>query len=159
MRLIAVVGEDLSLRSRVIKELIRGIVARGGKVGVAVHRVIGRESEKDNPGQGYTGAGASQVMVTRGKEISFRLRLAGLTPLKRVAARYFNSLDILIGDGYLDPVEKIMVVSPGGKISDKLKSDPELLAVVAATGGTYDVLCFSPEKLGDLADMLLSQTT
>jgi hypothetical protein len=92
------------------------------------------------------------VLVTRGREISFRVRVAGLTPLRRVAARYFNNMDVVLGDGYLDPGERILLASGPGKIPPELLADPGLIGVVGEADG---VPCFMPGALEGLADLLL----
>lgn len=152
MRIVAVTGDSAGARAAAVEELVRLISARGGKVAVAVHRVMGASGDKSSPAVAFSRAGASRVLVTRGKEISFRERLAGLTPLRRVAARYFNNMDVVLGDGYLDPGERILVAAGSGKIPPELLHDPGLVAVVGEADG---VPCFSPGALAGLADLLL----
>jgi len=149
MRIVAVVGADLTRRTAAVEKLVAGLTARGAGVGVAVYRVFGRPEAEDDPAARYARAGASQVLVNRGKEPCFQQRLAGLTPLRRVAARYFNAQDVVLGDGYLDPGEWISVgPPPAGR-------DDGLLAVIGEAGGGFP--SFPPRDIAPLADLLLGE--
>lgn len=130
-RLIVVGGKRKADRTRLIEEIIPRLVKRGLKVGVVVHRLISAGEETGGgETERYSRAGASQVMITRGKEIGFNTKRGVLTPLQRVAARYFNAVDLLLADGYFDPVARIEVDLTGNPRRIKTLDHPNLIAAV-----------------------------
>jgi len=157
-RLILIEGERKADRSRLIEELLPHLAKRGLKIGVVVHRRVG---EGEEPGgrdtERYSRAGAAQVMFTRGTELGFSTKRGGITPLKRVAARYFNAVDILLADGYFDPVPRIEVDLSGEEREMEKLYRPGLLAAVfkrSCPGAPVPV--FSLFELEKLVNLILA---
>ncbi len=81
----------------------------------------------------------------------------GITPLQRVAARYFSSVDILLADGYHDPLPKIEVCLSDREGSLRFADDPNLKAVVCETVKPESAVpVFTLEETDKLADFILA---
>ena len=131
-RFLIIGGSDRAEREEVLERLTSALSAAGFKVGVAVHLPLALEEEKGegNGARRFSRAGAVQVLITRGKDAALRGKQGGLTPLKRIGARYFNAADILLASGYFDPVPLLEACLSDDPARLKHLKDPRLAGVV-----------------------------
>ncbi|MCX6348301.1 MAG: hypothetical protein NTV79_02205 [Candidatus Aureabacteria bacterium] len=131
-RLLIIGGSDRAEREEVLERMTSALSAAGLKVGVAIHAPIAAE-EGTGEREGalrFSRAGAVQVLFTRGKDTALRGKQGGLTPLKRLGARYFNAADILLASGYFDPVPLLEACLSDDPARLKHLKDPRLTGVV-----------------------------
>ena len=156
MLLVIIVGSDVGEKAVLIKELTAELARRGLTVGVVLHRLRGAGGE-EGEAKKFSAAGAHQVMITTGKEPVLHNKQGGITPLQRVAARYFSSVDILLADGYHDPLPKVEVCLSDRAGSLRFRGDPKLKAVVFKTIKPESAVpVFTLDEIDKLADMLKS---
>jgi len=156
--LLSIVGKSYPAKLDVMEKLTAALVRRNLKVGAAIHRLVGADGGAgDGEAKRLAAAGAGQVLVTRGTEAVLRGKHGGITALKRAAARYFNAADILLAIGYLDPVDKLEVCSPGGTVRFDSSPDAGLLAVVGdGISPTPPIPSFRPNEVEDLAALIIA---
>jgi molybdopterin-guanine dinucleotide biosynthesis protein len=153
-RFLIVAGPDRSEREEVLEKLVSAFSAAGYKTGVAIHRTL-EEEEKGREGEGYkrfSRAGAVQALITRGKETALRGKQGGLTPLKRIGARYFNAVDVLLAAGYFDPVPCVEACLSDDISLLRRLSDPGLAGVVCRR--SLPALAVRVYPIDDLAELV-----
>jgi len=155
VKFLAVSGGDALSREATIVALVGGFSRKGWRVGVVSHRILGSGDEAGGAPRNYAAAGAVQVLASRGREIVPPQKIAGLTPLRRAAARYFNAVDLLISEGYLDPVPRVVVQDARGKSPLLFRKDPSVVAEVGKErGGDGGPPVFEPGEPEALVEFL-----
>jgi len=127
-RFLIVAGPDRAEREEALMKLIAAFSSSGYKTGVAIHRTLDDGGECS--AKRFSSAGAAQVLITRGKETALRGKQGGLTPLKRIGARYFNAADILLASGYYDPLPRVEACLSDDPSRLRHRSDPALIGVI-----------------------------
>ncbi len=154
--MVIIVGSDVEEKAVLLKKLTAGFARRGLTVGVVLHRLRGSVNGDGEEVKKFSDAGAHQVMVTTGREPVLYNKQGGITPLQRVAARYFSSVDILLADGYHDPLPKVEVCLSDRAGSLRFRDDPDLKAVVFKTIKPESLVpVFTIEEIDKLAEFLL----
>lgn len=153
-RFLIVAGSDRSEKEEVLERLADAFSSAGYKTGVAIHRTL--DDGEAGGAKRFSAAGAVQVLITRGKETALRGKQGGMTPLRRIGARYFNAADVLLAAGYFDPVPLVEPCLSDDPSRLKHLSDPNLIGVVCRRRASLSVPVYLLDDLSPLVRAVMA---
>ena len=154
---ILIVGEKASGKTSLMEKLIAELSRRGLRVGAFKHSSHHLDFDREDKDTGrFARAGAHAVAASSDSMVVFYCTTEELWDPERLRDRFFEKVDILLGEGFKQaPFPKIAVLQKGEDIS-KYK-DHGLLAVVADARIKSELPRFSMDEIDSLADLLEKQ--
>ncbi len=152
---VAFVGKSGSGKTTLIEQLIPVLHARGYQVGVVKHHH--RPTWIDQEGKDtwrYARAGASPVSIVSQIQTALFLQTDRELPLDLVLTHYFNTVDIVLIEGYRWADKPKIEVHRQARSTTLLCTPDELIALVSDR--EWDVPCpqFRPDQVEDIATFI-----
>ena len=155
---LAIVGKAGSGKTTLIEHLVRVLQERGYKLGVVKHHH--HPTYVDQEGKDtwrYEQVGASPVSIVSQVQTAIFLQTEREIPLDLVISRYYNTVDIVLIEGYRWSDKPKIEVHREARSSTLLCGTDELIALVSDTH--WDVPCplFHPDDVKGIADFIISR--
>ena len=137
--LVAIVGKSDSGKTTFIEKLLPELRRLGMRVGAVKHDTHGFEI--DRPGKDsyrHGAAGAEAYVVSSPTKLAYIASLAGESPLRDIAARFFDGFDLVVAEGYKRQApHRIEVFRAAAGHREPLCAEGEALALVTDTAVTH----------------------
>jgi len=156
VRVLGIVGDSNSGKTRLISLLLPELKKRGFSVAIIKHCAHGFDfGQEDKDSAQFFKAGAESVILVSPGEHVVLEKKAAESDLKALAARLLKNNDfVLVEGGRKDKeLQKIEVFRKG--ISERIESSSEeLLAVVSDKEVSTDKPVFHPDQIAEISDFL-----
>ncbi len=159
MKMIAIVGESKSGKTRLIRRLIPELRKRGSSTAVLKH--CGHGFDLDVQGKDswrVMNAGAEGVGIIGPDRVAIFRKTKNRSSFASLAARYFGDADfVIVEGGYgVQGLKKIEVL-PKGKATKTRSERKDLIAVVSPSKVDVECPVFRPGQISEIADVFSAE--